>query len=231
VTRALVIDDEHQISRAVRRCLEGDGLEVEAAGTGSEALALAAANPPDIAIVDLGLPDLRGIDLIRQLRSWSQLPIIVLSGAGSEATKVEALQAGADDYVTKPFGLDELRARVQAVLRRASPEPDHLTLAFGDLELDLAARSVRRHGEAVHLTPTEYALLQALVEHPGKLLTHWWLLDKVWGRGVGDEGRQYLRVYVGQLRTKLGDDARTPTYISTEPGIGYRWIAEPRMSI
>ncbi len=225
MTRALVIDDEPQIGRALRRSLEADDLVVELAATGAEALAMAAANPPDIAIVDLGLPDLDGIDLIGQLRAWSQVAVIVLSGAGGEATKVAAFEAGADDYVTKPFGLDELRARVHAVLRRAQPPPDESRLVFGDLVLDPACQDVRLHGDPLRLTRTELALLRALVDNRGKLLTHWWLLDKVWGRGVGEEGRQYLRVYVRQLRAKLGDDAHHPTYILTEPGIGYRWIA------
>jgi two-component system KDP operon response regulator KdpE len=227
VRRALVVDDEAQIGRALRRGLETDDLEVVIATTGNEALDLAAAHPPDIAIVDLGLPDLDGIELIRQLRSWSEVPVIVLSGAGSEATKVGAFTAGADDYVTKPFGLDELRVRVEAVLRRSQPRGEESRLAFGDLSVDLARQAVWVQGQPVRLTAKEFGLLRVLVDNPGRLLTHWWLLDQVWGRGVGEEGRQYLRVYVGQLRRKLGDDAKAPRYILTEPGIGYRWIAEP----
>ena len=224
----LVIDDEPQIARALRRALEADGVEVISAASGEEALSLAAAHPPDLAIVDLGLPDLDGLDVIRRLRSWCDLAVIVLSGSGGEATKVEAFAAGADDYVTKPFGLDEFRARVQAVLRRSQHGSTAATLVFGDLEIDLAHEAVSLRGGPVRLTRTEQALLRALVDNPGKLLTHWWLLDKVWGRGVGEEGRQYLRVYVRQLRAKLGDDAHCPTYILTEPGVGYRWIATAR---
>jgi two-component system KDP operon response regulator KdpE len=227
VTRALVIDDEPQILLALRRGLEADDLQVDIAASGEEGLALAASIRPDIIVVDLGLPDLDGIELIRRLRSWSGAAVIVLSGTGAEATKVQAFDAGADDYVTKPFGLDELRARVQAVLRRTGATTSAASIRrFGALDVDLENQQVSISGESVRLTRTEYALLEAFATHPGKLLTHWWLLDRVWGRGVGAEGRQYLRVYAHQLRMKLGDDATEPTYILTEPGIGYRWIAE-----
>ncbi len=221
------MDDEPQIGRAVLRCLVADHIEVDVAETGAQALSMAASAWPDLAIVDLGLPDLDGIELIRELREWSDLAVIVLSGRGREATKVEAFRAGADDYITKPFGLAELRARVQAVLRRSMADRGDEKLVFGPLEVDHEAQSVHLEGQPLHLTHTEYGLLRALVDHPGKLLTHWWLLDRVWGRGVGEAGRQYLRVYVRQLRSKLHDDAKDPRYILTEPGIGYRWIAEP----
>ena len=222
-----MVDDEPQIGRALLRCLEADHIHVDLAETGAQALSMAAAGSPDLAIVDLGLPDLDGIELIRELREWSDLAVIVLSGAGGEATKVAAFRAGADDYITKPFGLEELRARVQAVLRRSMVDgPDTNKLVFGPLEVDQAAQSVHLDGQSIRLTHTEYGLLYALVDNPGKLLTHWWLLDRIWGRGVGEAGRQYLRVYVRQLRMKLHDDAKAPRYILTEPGIGYRWIAE-----
>jgi len=224
----LVIDDEPQIARALRRALEADGVEVTAAASGQEALSLAATHLPELAIVDLGLPDLGGIDVIRELRSWGEMRVIVLSGSDGETTEVEAFAAGADDYVTKPFGLDEFRARVQAVLRRSHPDASPAALVFGDLEVDLVRQAVSLRGGPVRLTKTEQALLEAMVDNPGKLLTHWWLLDKVWGRGVSADGRQSLRVYVRQLRAKLGDDAECPTYILTEPGVGYRWIATSR---
>ncbi len=228
MARALVIDDEPQIAKAVRRCIESEDIQVETASTGDEGMARAAAMQPDIVIVDLGLPDMDGIELIRQLRSWSEAAVIVLSGTGTEGTKVRALEAGADDYVTKPFGLDELRARVQAVLRRTRVVADTpTTRRFGAVEIDLERQMVLVDGIQVRFTRLEYALLEVFALNPAKLLTHWWLLDRVWGRGVGDEGRQYLRVYVGQLRAKLADDASDPRYILTEPGMGYRWIATP----
>jgi len=227
VTLALVIDDEPQIAKALQRCLVAIGVDVDIAGTAEDGLARAAASRPDLVVVDLGLPDMDGIEVIERLRSWSTAAIIVLSGTGTEATKVRALEAGADDYVTKPFGLDELRARVQAVLRRTQPADVGMVQRFGDLQIDLDRQLVELGGTAVRLTRTEYALLEAFVGHPGKLLTHFWLLDRVWGRGVGDEGRQYLRVYVRQVRAKLHDDANDPSYILTEPGVGYRWIAVP----
>ena len=224
--RVLVIDDEPQIGTAVKRSLEARSMTVTVAGTGEVGLTVAASARPDLVIVDLGLPDLDGLEVIERLRSWTEVPIIVLSGSGEEATKVRALELGADDFVSKPFGVDELRARVQAVLRRAGAAAQAEPVRrFGDLVVDLADVQVRLDGDPVRLTKTEYALLEAFVTNPGKLLTHWWLLDKVWGRGVGEEGRQYLRVYTRQLRSKLGDDATAPRFILTEPGVGYRWIA------
>ncbi len=226
--RVLVIDDEPQIGMAVKRSLEAHAMAVTLAPNGEDGLAFAAASPPDLVIVDLGLPGIDGLVVIERLRTWTDIPIIVLSGSGEEPTKVRALELGADDFVSKPFGVDELRARVGAVLRRtAGATAAHATRRFGDLVVDLADRQVVLDGTPVRLTKTEHALLEAFVTNPGKLLTHWWLLDKVWGRGVGAEGRQYLRVYTGQLRSKLGDDAASPRYILTEPGVGYRWIAPP----
>lgn len=223
--RALVIDDEPQIGSAIRRGLAVAGIDVTIATTGEDGLSLAAVSRPDIVVVDLGLPDVVGDEVIARLRAWSDVPIIVLSGSGEESTKVRALELGADDFVTKPFGMDELRARVEAALRRAGRTTDQPARCFGPLEVDLVQRSVRLDGDRVKLTRTEYALLEQFVTHPGKLLTHWWLLDRVWGKGVGPEGRQYLRVYTGQLRSKLDDDAANPRFILTEPGAGYRWIA------
>jgi two-component system KDP operon response regulator KdpE len=228
VTRVLVVDDERQIVRALRASLGAHGYDVESVGTGEEALAAAAASAPDLMILDLGLPDMDGVQVIKNLRSWSQTPVIVLSVREGQQDKVAALDAGADDFVTKPFGMDELLARMRAAIRRTTAEAhtDEPVLRFGDIHVDLAKRSVSKGGAPVHMTPTEFGLLEALVTHPGKLLTHSWLLGKVWGKAYRDESH-YLRVYVRQLRQKLGDDASAPTLIGTEPAIGYRWIHEP----
>ena len=227
MTRVLVVDDEPQIRRALRTSLQAHGYEVETAGTGEEGLVAAAEAAPDLVFLDLGLPDLDGTEVIRRLRSFSEVPVIVLSVRDRQADKVAALDVGADDYVTKPFGMEELLARLRATLRRSHPEaPAPPAQRFGDLRLDLAKRLVTLGGEAVHLTPTEYGLLEALVTNPGKLLTHQWLLRRVWGQGYGQESH-YLRVYVRALRKKLGDAAAAPSLILTEPGVGYRWIAEP----
>jgi two-component system, OmpR family, KDP operon response regulator KdpE len=223
VTRVLVIDDEPQILRALRRSLEAQDYEVATAEGGEEGLALAAAHTPNLVVLDLGLPDLEGTEVIRRLRSWTDVPVIVLSVREGRSDKIEALDAGADDYVTKPFDVEELLARMRAALRRTdedlASEPE---LRYGDLEVDLGRRLVRLGDDPVHLTPNEYALLEAMVTNPGKLLTHQWLLRKVWGRGYGNESH-YLHVYVRQLRQKLGDDAAMPRFIITEPGVGYRW--------
>lgn len=225
MTRVLIVDDEPQIRRALRTSLQAHGYGVVTAGTGEEALTLAVDAAPDLVLLDLGLPDLDGTEVIRRLRAFSEVPVIVLSVRDRQDDKVAALDAGADDYVTKPFGMEELLARLRATLRRAQPdEPAPAVQRFGDLEVDLARRLVRLGGRVVHLTKTEYELLEAFVTHPGKLLTHRWLLQRVWGRGYGEE-REYLRVYVRALRKKLGDDAAAPALILTEPGVGYRWIA------
>ncbi|MGZ4103773.1 MAG: response regulator [Actinomycetota bacterium] len=227
MTAVLVVDDEPQILRALRASLSAHGYEVLTAANGEEGLAQAAARAPDCMILDLGLPDIDGTEVIRQLRSWSEMPVIVLSAREEQADKVAALDAGADDYVSKPFGIEELLARLRATLRRTRPaEPASPVLRFGELEVDLVRRLVTRAGQPVHVTPTEYSLLEAMVTNPGKLLTHQWLLRKVWGRGYGEESH-YLRIYVRQLRRKLGDDAASPVYVATEPGVGYRWIYEP----
>ncbi|HJS26078.1 MAG TPA: response regulator transcription factor, partial [Actinomycetota bacterium] len=181
----------------------------------------------DLVFLDLGLPDLDGTEVIRRIRSFSDVPIIVLSVRDRQADKVDALDAGADDYVTKPFGVEEVLARLRAAIRRSQAgEPGPATLAFDELEIDLGRRLVNVRGRPVHLTKTEYGLLEALVTNPGKLLTHQWLLRRVWGVGYGEESH-YLRVYVRALRRKLGDDASAPRLILTEPGVGYRWIAAP----
>ena len=225
MTRILIVDDEPQIRRALRMSLQAHGYEVETAGTGGEGLERAVDTAPDLVFLDLGLPDLDGTEVIRRLRAFSEVPVIVLSVRDQQADKVAALDVGADDYVTKPFGMEELLARLRATLRRAHPEePAPPVQRFGDVEVDLGKRLVTRAGEPIHLTKTEYGLLEALVTNPGKLLTHQWLLRKVWGQGYGEESH-YLRVYVRALRKKLGDDAAAPALILTEPGVGYRWIA------
>lgn len=225
MTRILIVDDEPQIRRALRTSLQAHGYEVATAATGEEALALAVDAAPDLLLLDLGLPDLDGTEVLRRLRAFSEVPVIVLSVREQQADKVAALDAGADDYVTKPFGMEELLARLRAALRRAQPEGAPPRRRFGELEVDLAKRLVRLRGHPVRLTKTEYALLEAFVTNPGKLLTHQWLLRRVWGPGYGEESH-YLRVYVRALRRKLGDQAASPALILTEPGVGYRWIAE-----
>jgi two-component system KDP operon response regulator KdpE len=223
----LVIDDERQILRALRAGLSAHGYDVTTAETGEAGLDAVAVAEPDCVIVDLGLPDMDGTEVISRLRAWSDVPVIVLSVRDAGSSKVAALDAGADDYVNKPFAMDELLARMRATLRRVKPsEPAAPVLRFGDLEVDLDRALVRRRGEPVHLTPTEYSLLQQLVTNPGKLLTHGWLLRRVWGQGYWEESH-YLRIYVRQLRRKIGDEAGAPTYIATEPGMGYRWLLEP----
>ena len=227
MTMVLVVDDEPQIRRALRTSLEAHGYEVVAVGTGEEGVLAAADAAPDLVLLDLGLPDLDGTEVIRRVRGFSEVPVIVLSVRDAQHDKVAALDAGADDYVMKPFGMEELLARARAAMRRAVPEePAPPLLRYGDLEVDLARHLVTSDGEALHLTPTEYSLLEALVTNPDKLLTHQWLLRRVWGQGYGTE-TTYLRTYVRALRKKLGDDAARPALILTEPGVGYRWVAEP----
>src|SRR5262249_14375349 len=221
--RVLVVDDEPQILRALRTSLHGAGYEVETAETAEGALAALAANPPDAVVLDLVLPDGSGTAVCRELRTWSSAPVIVLSVVGDEAEKVAALDAGADAYVTKPFGIDELLARLRAALRRADA-PDEPVVEVGDLRIDLEKRAVSVGGEPVQLTPHEFALLRVLARNPGKLLTHTMLLREVWGRGYGDESH-YLHVYISQLRRKLEPDPARPRFILTEPGAGYRLAA------
>jgi two-component system, OmpR family, KDP operon response regulator KdpE len=225
VTTILVVDDEPQIRRAMRTSLEAHGYRLETAANGEEGLLKAAEIAPDLVFLDLGLPDLDGTEVIARLRSFSEVPVIVLSVRDRQADKVAALDAGADDYVTKPFGMEEVLARMRAQLRRVrADQPAPAIVLVGDLEIDLARRLVRLDGQPVHLTRTEWALLEAFVTNPGKLLTHQWLLRTVWGQGYGEESH-YLRVYVRALRKKLGDEAASPRLILTEPGVGYRWVA------
>lgn len=220
-TRVLVCDDEPQILRALRVILRDAGYEAVTAASGEEALDRAAVRPPAAAIVDLMLPDIDGVEVTKRLREWSEMPIIVLSAVGEEEEKVRALAAGADDYVTKPFGPPELVARLEAVLRRAKPEASEPTIVADGLELDLVARVVRRDGEPVHLTPTEFELLRELAQNRGRLLTHRSLLVAVWGVEYEDDV-QVLRAHVANLRRKIEPDDG-PRYIRTDPGVGYRF--------
>jgi two-component system KDP operon response regulator KdpE len=199
---------------------------VRTAGTGEEAIVAVVDEAPDLMVLDLGLPDLDGTAVIQRVRSFSTIPVVVLSVRDRQLDKVGALDAGADDYVTKPFDMGELLARTRAALRRGHAEEPAARLSFGELDVDLGRRLVTLSGERVHLTKTEYALLEAMVTNPGKLLTHQWLLRRVWGPSYQEESH-YLRVYVRSLRRKLGDRAADPRLILTEPGVGYRWIAEP----
>jgi two-component system KDP operon response regulator KdpE len=219
--RILVVDDELQILRALRVILRDAGYEPVTVATAEEALDAAATRPPDAAIVDLVLPDGDGIEVTRQLRSWSEMPILVLSAIGEEEQKVRALEAGADDYVTKPFGARELVARLAAALRRAGRGAEEPTISVDGLELDLARRVVRRDGEEVHLTPIEYDLLRVLARNRGRLLTHRALLTEVWGPAYGDDIRT-LRTHIANLRHKI-EPAGGPRYIRTDPGVGYRF--------
>jgi two-component system KDP operon response regulator KdpE len=225
--KILAVDDEPQILRALRASLAARGHDVSTAPNGETALDLLAAGTFDLVVLDLGLPGMDGVEVIRRLRSWSDTPVIVLSVRDRQADKVAALDAGADDYVTKPFAMEELLARMRAVLRRRSTaEPEQPLVRAGALEIDLARRMVTRAGEMVHLTPTEFALLEALVRNPGKLLTHRWLLQKVWGDAYREE-THYLRVFVAGLRKKLEEEPSRPSLILTDPGVGYRWISPP----
>src|SRR3954465_7244098 len=223
--RILVVDDEPQITRVLRRSLTSHGYDVRVASDGLAALQTFGDWPPDLVATDLSMPHTDGLQLCRNLRAISQLPIIVLSVRGEEKTKVQALDAGADDYVTKPFGMDELLARIRAALRRvqtATPEDAAPILEVGDFRIDLEDRSVAVKGADVHLTPKEYDLMVYLVSHPGKVLTHRTLLTSIWG-GESSDQTEYLRVLVGQLRKKGEPDTAEPRYILTEPWIGYRF--------
>jgi two-component system KDP operon response regulator KdpE len=219
--RILVCDDEQQILRALRVILRDAGYEAIPASSGEEALDLAAVARPDAAIVDLVLPDIDGIELCRRLREWTEMPLIVLSAVGEEDAKVRALAAGADDYVTKPFGPRELIARLQANLRRIEPQPGESVIVADELEVDLASRTVRRAGEEVHLTPIEFDLLRLLVRNRGRLMTHRDLLVAVWGSGYGSD-TQVLRAHIANLRRKI-EPPTGPKLIRTDPGVGYRF--------
>ena len=223
----LVIDDEPQILRALQINLRVRGYEVYTAATGAEALQQASRHPPDLVILDLGLPDLDGVEVIEGLRGWTSAPIIVLSGRADSTDKVAALDAGADDYVTKPFGMEELLARLRAVGRRAIGDGDEPRFRLGDLVVDLAARRViRPDGTDIRLTPTEWHLLEVLLRHPGKLLSQRQLLLDVWGPGYADASGN-LRLYMAQLRRKLEPDPARPRWLLTEPGMGYRFQPGP----
>ena len=222
MTRVLVIDDEPQILRALRINLRARQYEVYTAQTGAQALAEAAHHPPDLVILDLGLPDLDGVEVIDGLRGWTDVPIIVLSGRADSTDKVEALDAGADDYVTKPFGMDELLARMRAVTRRSAAEVSEPQVSLGDATIDLAAKRVIRGEKDIRLTPTEWHLLEVLLRHPGKLLSQRQLLQEVWGPGYADATGN-LRLYMAQLRRKLEPDPARPRWLLTEPGMGYRF--------
>jgi len=224
--RVLVVDDDPQILRAVRTSLRARGFDVHTAPNGETALEALSEEGAELVILDLGLPGLDGQEVLGRLRSWSDVPVIVLTVRDAQSEKVAALDAGADDYVVKPFAMEELLARMRAVRRRVSAGTSEAVLRFSELEVDLARQAVKLDEELVHLTPTEYRLLETLVTHPGKLLTHGWLLQRVWGPRYGDESH-YLRVYVQQLRRKLRDDPGRPRFILTEPGLGYRWMREP----
>lgn len=221
MSRVLVIDDEPQIVRALSITLRANDYQVDAAPDGRRGIRLAAERHPDIVLLDLGLPDLEGVEVVQALRGWSPVPIIVLSGRAGSADKVAALDAGADDYVTKPFAMDELLARLRAALRRTGPEGSSAVLETEAFTADFASRQVSVHGQEVHLTRTEWQLLEALARHPGRLVTHRQLLTEVWGPGYENE-TQYLRVFVGQLRRKLEPGAPRPRHLLTEPGMGYR---------
>ncbi len=226
-SRVLVVDDDPHLLRAVVAGLEARGYAVVTAETGEEAVRIMKSETPiDLVLVDLGLPGMSGHDVIDQVRAFTDIPVIVLSVRDSQEDKVRALDSGADDYITKPFETAELLARMRAVHRRAGTDKLPAMLEFDTLQVDLAKKSVTLDGESVHLTPTEYKLLEAMATQPGKLLTHGWLLQKVWGPGYGRESH-YLRLYVRQIRKKLGDDAAFPKWITTEPGLGYRWMPEP----
>ena len=221
--RVLVVDDEPHILRALETTLRGAGYDVDTAATGESALTQAAVHPPDAVILDLVLPGKSGADVCRELRQWTQAPVLILSAVGEEREKVAALDAGADDYVTKPFGVDELLARLRASLRRATTSGEPV-IEIGDLRIDLEKRAILRDGELLPLTPHEFALLRLFALNEGKLLTHQTILREVWGAAYQTESH-YLHVYVSQLRRKIEPDPSRPSHLLTEPGAGYRFVA------
>jgi two-component system KDP operon response regulator KdpE len=220
--RILVVDDDAQILKALRINLAARGYDVSLARSGPEALDVAAKSKPELVVLDLGLPGFSGIQVIEGLRGWTDVPILVVSGRSDSADKVDALDAGADDYVTKPFAIDELLARIRALSRRLSTEPDEPVTSFGSVTVDLAAHTVSRDGAAVKLTPTEWHILEVLVRNPRRLVTKRFLLTTVWGPGYEREDG-YLRLYLAQLRKKLEPEPARPRYFLTEPGMGYRF--------
>ena len=224
--RILIADDDPQLVRALRITLNAHGYEVVAAPDGAAAVALAAQTHPDIVLLDLGMPRLDGVEVIHALRGWTAAPIIVVSGRTGSADKVEALDAGADDYVTKPFQVDELLARLRALGRRILPASGDPVVSFGEVTVDLAAKTASRDGARVHLTPTEWRMLEFLARNPGALVTRQTLLKEIWGSDqVADSG--YLRLYMSQLRKKLEPDPARPRHLLTESGMGYRLVLEP----
>ena len=224
----LVIEDDPQIRRFLRATLAAEDYQFHEAVTAAEGIAQAAARQPDLVLLDLGLPDRDGLDVIREIRSWSQMPIVVLSARGQEKDKIDALDLGADDYVAKPFAVGELLARIRATLRRAAPlAPDGVDpiVRFGNVQADFEKRLITVGGQEVHLTPNEYKLLQVLTKHAGRVVTQRQLLNEVWGPQHTEQA-QYLRVYIAQLRRKLERNPARPKYLQTEPGVGYRLVPE-----
>jgi two-component system KDP operon response regulator KdpE len=226
--RVLVVDDEPQIRRALERALVARDYTVEVASDGREALALAQTFRPDLIVLDINLPKLDGLSVTREIRTRSEVPILILSVREDETDKVAALDLGADDYLSKPFGIDELLARVRALLRRATPPEARGERRFrmDDLEIDVTDHRVTKGGAAIRLTKTEWDLLEQISAHPGKLLTHRWILERVWGAGYAEDV-EVLRVFVSQLRKKIEPDSSRPRIIVTDPGVGYRWLLEP----
>lgn len=223
LTVALVIDDEPQIRRLLRVTLEANGYEVLDAATGNDGIVQAAQGRPEIILLDLGLPDMDGVEVLKRIREWSRVPVIILSVRDREHDKISALDAGADDFVTKPFSSGELLARLRTTLRRSQPQAAEAIFRAGKIEVDVSARIVRKNGAEVKLTPTEYSLLRLLLVHAGKVLTHRQLLTEVWGPHAVEQ-TQYLRVHIAHLREKLEDNAAQPKLIITEPAVGYRAI-------
>ena len=223
--RVLVVDDEPQILRGLKVILRRAGYDVDAAETRAEALDAVSVRPPDAMVLDLVLPDGNGVDVCTEVRAWSQLPIIVLSALGDEREKVRALDAGADDYITKPFGTEELLARLRAALRRTGGDADPW-IEVGDLVIDVSSHTVTRSGEVVHLTPLEFDLIRVLAQNLGRLVTHRQLLREVWGPAYQTE-TQYLRVHIAHIRAKIEQQPSNPRHLLTEPGVGYRMVAPP----
>jgi two-component system, OmpR family, KDP operon response regulator KdpE len=224
-TNALIVDDEAQIRRLLRIALEGSNYRVFEAATGKEGLLQAAQCRPEVILLDLGLPDMDGTDVLKRLREWTKVPVLILTVCDRESDKIAALDAGADDYVTKPFATGELLARVRAALRHSQPQGSDAFFRSGDLEVDLSARVVKKAGREVKLTPTEYSLLRLFVTHAGRVMTHRQILNEIWGASAVEQ-TQYLRVHIAHLREKLERDSSIPTLIVTEPGVGYRLVPE-----
>ena len=229
--RVLVVDDDVQLTRALSVALQREDFDCTVAADGTTGMEQVALLDPDLVVLDLRLPDQDGVEVVRRLRTWTEVPILILSGVSDQGRRVDALDAGADDFLQKPFGLDELSARMRAIVRRAQGSADHRSplMSFPGLEVDLTAHTVQRDGDEVRLTPKEWRLLEVFVSHPGRLLTHGWLLQEVWDDGYGDETRAALRAHVRTLRAKIGDDANDPRFLRTDSGSGYRWIAEEQV--